>query len=155
MSEQVRARDGQWRALETDERFVSGRWRGFWVQDPARSRTDMNLEFSGGHISGEGYDWVGAFVIRGTYELESGKVSWTKSYLGAHCVKYDGYAEVKNGIWGLWNITGLDKGGFQIWPDAEKTRARERRVEAERPQRVEIDWQGVSERTPLTTTEPV
>ena len=40
---------------------------------------------------------------------------WTKIYVGAHDVFYQGFREGK-GIWGTWKINILGHGGFHIWP---------------------------------------
>lgn len=114
-------------------RFVSGRWRGFWIQGASRSRTELQLSFADGGVSGVGHDWVGDYSIRGSYDLESGKVAWRKSYLGSHAVAYDGHAETTNGIWGMWSIAAYDKGGFQIWPEEGPANAESLDAEAEQP----------------------
>jgi len=104
---------------ETDSRFPSGPWRGFWLQKtfPGKNWRDLHLTFGDGTVSGLGKDWVGQFVISGHDELEDGRCSLSKQYLGRHTVGYDGYNEGK-GIWGNWEMPGVDKGGFHIWPAA-------------------------------------
>jgi hypothetical protein len=104
-------------SLESDSRFPSGPWRGYFMQQfiEGRSWMDLQLTFREGSIRGEGRDWVGAFLIAGRYELESGKCWWTKKYIGKHDVAYQGYNEGK-GIWGLWEIPPQWQGGFHIWP---------------------------------------
>jgi hypothetical protein len=70
-------------------------------------------------MTGEGRDWVGAFLITGRYSVEDGKCHWTKRYLGKHDVFYKGFNEGK-GIWGMWEILpfGVEwHGGFHIWPE--------------------------------------
>jgi hypothetical protein len=106
--------------LETDPRFPSGPWVGFWLQKffpRGRHATELRLTFQAGAMTGEGRDWVGAFLIRGRYQLEDGRCHWTKRYLGRHDVFYSGFNEGK-GIWGTWEI-GKDglRGGFHIWPE--------------------------------------
>lgn len=104
-------------AVETDERFPSGIWRGFYQQH-GKHRMELDLTFRNGTIRGDGRDGIGAFLIRGRYDLDSGKCHWNKSYLGAHDVHYAGYNEGK-GIWGLWELRSWgEKGGFHIWPAA-------------------------------------
>lgn len=105
-------------AVETDPRFPSGKWAGFFLQriHPGRNMMDLLLTFQGGALTGEGRDWVGHFIIRGRYSTEDGKCYWTKRYLRGHDVFYDGYNEGK-GIWGKWDLGGLDHGGFHIWPE--------------------------------------
>lgn len=118
---------------QPDAPFTSGRWRGFWIQGPLRSRTELDLLFRDGKIRGDGADWVGDFTVRGTYDQESGAVAWTKQYRGKHSIDYAGYAEEPHGIWGRWEIEGFDKGGFQIWPDAVEGELPAAKAEAELP----------------------
>jgi hypothetical protein len=105
--------------LETDPRFPSGPWMGYFLQHGNKGMMDLHLTFRQGALTGEGRDYVGQFVVRGRYELADGKCYWTKRYLGKHDVFYQGYNEGK-GIWGQWEITtfGLHNahGGFHIWP---------------------------------------
>jgi hypothetical protein len=109
--------------LETDPRFPSGRWTGFWIQryPPAgKHQTELTLTFQGGKMTGEGRDMVGPFSVQGSYDLVDGRCRWTKHYHGKHDVFYEGFNEGR-GIWGSWNIpqTGSDSwhGGFHIWPE--------------------------------------
>lgn len=106
---------------ETDPRFPSGKWRGFWTQKvPVRAKPqqEMWLTFRDGVIRGEGQDIVGPFLIRGSYSISDGQCFWTKRYLGKHDVLYRGFNEGK-GIWGTWEILGVMvlRGGFHIWPE--------------------------------------
>jgi hypothetical protein len=101
--------------LETDPRFPSGPWIGYWLQRGQKGMMDLHLTFLQGALTGEGRDRVGRFIVRGRYELADGKCYWTKKYLGQHDVFYQGYNEGK-GIWGTWEITIADRGGFHIWP---------------------------------------
>ncbi len=108
---------------ETDPRFPSGAWTGFFLQKaiPGRHLMDLILTFRQGEITGEGRDWVGQFILRGRYFLENGKCHWTKRYLQMHDVFYEGFNEGK-GIWGTWEIPGNglvshQRGGFHIWPE--------------------------------------
>jgi hypothetical protein len=104
---------------ETDPRFPSGPWRGFFLMAhlPGRHQMDLLLNFRQGVMTGEGHDMIGAFLIRGKYNLDDGKCSWSKRYVGKHDVAYQGYNEGK-GIWGLWEIPPTWRGGFHIWPTA-------------------------------------
>jgi hypothetical protein len=107
-------------ALETDPRFPSGPWVGFFLQPvlPGRHMMELHLTFQGGVLSGEGRDWVGPFLIRGRYQTSDGRCWWSKRYLGRHDVAYTGYNEGK-GIWGTWQMTDPRwHGGFHIWPEA-------------------------------------
>ncbi len=60
---------------------------------------------------------IGQFLIRGKYKVEDGKCAWTKRYVAKHDVAYQGYNEGK-GIWGVWEIPPIHRGGFHIWPTA-------------------------------------
>lgn len=108
--------------LETDARFPSGPWLGFWIQkylQASKHRTELRLQFAESVIAGEGLDSVGAFVIRGRYSVEDGRCHWIKRYVGKHDVFYEGFNEGK-GIWGVWSIpqAGAEcRGGFHIWPE--------------------------------------
>jgi hypothetical protein len=109
--------------LETDPRFPSGRWTGFFLQKliPGRHLMELLLTFSRGEITGEGRDWVGEFLIRGKYDTADGRCHWSKRYVGKHDVYYEGFNEGK-GIWGHWEITATKEyprqhGGFHIWPE--------------------------------------
>ena len=108
--------------FETDPRFPSGPWVGFFLQRelPGRHRMELHLTFTQGRLTGEGRDWVGPFTVRGRYNLADGKCSWNKRYTGQHDVAYQGYNEGK-GIWGIWEfpfrVYGMSsRGGFHIWP---------------------------------------
>jgi hypothetical protein len=107
---------------ETDPRFPSGPWIGFFLDPrvPGKHQMELGLTFSQGTMTGEGRDFVGKFLIRGKYELCDGKCHWTKRYLSRHDVFYSGFNEGK-GIWGMWEIAagplwGSARGGFHIWP---------------------------------------
>jgi hypothetical protein len=109
--------------LESDPRFPSGPWTGFFLQPlvPGRHLMELRLTFQHGGLTGEGRDWVGPFVIRGRYSLEDGKCHWNKRYVGKHDVFYQGYNEGR-GIWGTWEIPDSEisshqRGGFHIWPE--------------------------------------
>ena len=120
----------------SDDLFPSGPWTGFYNYQPGeRHRMDLHLTFAAGSMTGDGNDDVGRFSIRGRYDAASLECHWTKSYAGAHDVSYRGFREGK-GIWGTWEITVLDHGGFHIWP--KQTGEGETRAEAEQQeQRVE------------------
>lgn len=75
----------------------------------------MSLNFSNGHITGEGSDPVGAYIWTGVYDTKAETCSMKKAYLGAHSVEYSGYAD-ENGIWGKWTIRKRSAGEFHIWP---------------------------------------
>jgi hypothetical protein len=111
------------REMESDPRFPSGRWTGFFLQRliPGRHQMELILTFRDGQMSGEGRDWVGEFVIRGKYDTADGRCHWSKRYVGRHDVYYEGFNEGK-GIWGHWEIAATREyprqhGGFHIWPE--------------------------------------
>jgi len=105
--------------IETDDRFPTGPWTGFFLQPVLAGKhwMELSLSFRQGTIQGEGRDWVGPFLIRGRYQVEDGKCWWTKSYIGKHSIAYQGYNEGK-GIWGTWEYQAGWRGGFHIWPEA-------------------------------------
>jgi hypothetical protein len=76
---------------------------------------EFRLVFGRGELRGEGRDRVGEFVLSGSYTLRDGMCSWLKRYVGKHDVFYKGYNEGR-GIWGVWEIPPLSRGGFHIWP---------------------------------------
>jgi hypothetical protein len=107
--------------LEPDSRFPSGPWKGYFLQPglPGRQWMELNLTFRRGNLRGDGRDWVGAFLFRGRYEVETGKCWWTKQYIGKHSIAYQGFNEGR-GIWGTWEslTSSAWRGGFHIWPVA-------------------------------------
>src|SRR6476646_9065211 len=102
---------------ETDPRFPSGKWVGFFIDRrlPGRHQMEMTLTFCAGRMHGAGRDRVGEFTFTGTYDLTDGKCFWGKKYKGAHTVIYRGFNEGK-GIWGTWILKeiGTSTGGFHI-----------------------------------------
>lgn len=113
----------------SDSLYPSGPWTGYYNYGPGeRHRMDLDLAFTNGSLSGSGSDDVGRFLIRGRYD--AGECYWTKSYLGAHDVFYRGFREGK-GIWGTWEITIRDHGGFHIWPRRQGEGAENAAVAAE------------------------
>ena len=83
--------------LETDDRFPSGKWIGFYLQPPVPGRGPMELllTFQNGSMTGEGRDPVGEFLINGKYAVEDGQCHWIKQYIGQHQVFYRGFNEGK------------------------------------------------------------
>jgi hypothetical protein len=111
--------------METDPRFPSGPWTGFFVQKhplPGKHWMELRLTFQSGTLVGAGRDIVGPFVLQGEYSLADGRCRWKKSYTGKHDVFYSGFNEGK-GIWGGWEIPAGPvallrlHGGFHIWPE--------------------------------------
>jgi hypothetical protein len=105
--------------LESDDRFPSGPWEGFFLQPMLtkdRVWMELILTFREGTVTGEGRDRVGKFVVRGRYTTDDGKCWFSKRYIGKHDVHYSGFNEGK-GIWGVWElITPPWRGGFHVWP---------------------------------------
>jgi hypothetical protein len=108
---------------ETDSRFPSGKWVGFFLQKlvPGRHQMELLLTFRQGTMTGEGRDWVGEFIVRGKYDTSDGRCHWSKRYVDKHDVYYEGFNEGK-GIWGHWEIAATREyprqhGGFHIWPE--------------------------------------
>ena len=117
----------------SESTFPSGPWTGFYNYRPGdRHRMDLQLAFANGILTGDGSDDVGRFLIKGRYDASNGECHWTKSYPGSHDVFYRGFREGK-GIWGTWEITIRDHGGFHIWPK----QAGEGEVEHESEQKTE------------------
>jgi hypothetical protein len=112
---------GRSKPVETDERFPSGPWEGFWLQRWYSGRQYMrglSLEFREGKVIGSGSDRVGRFEFSGTYDVSTGKVSLVKAYR-RHSARYSGQNEDDGKwVWGVWSI-GLDRGGFHMWPAGE------------------------------------
>ena len=106
-------------AGETDPRFPSGPWTGFFLQPgtPERHWMELDLVFRDGVMAGAGRDRVGRFTVSGRYHLDDGRAFWSKTYLRAHTISYSGYNEGK-GIWGTWEYLSNWRGGFHIWPVA-------------------------------------
>ena len=107
--------------LETDPRFPSGKWTGFWLQRHflGRQWMGLQLEFHYGRVIGGGADCVGDFTMGGTYDVKTGNCSIVKTYDGAHSLIYEGRNEGDGlWLWGLWRMT-IDRGGFHLWPAYE------------------------------------
>lgn len=93
----------------------------------------MTLYFAAGVITGHGGDPAGGFVVSGEYDTSTGRGTLVKRYPGAHSVHYDATFEFKNGMWGLWEIRGFDRGGFQLWPVGGPGSGAHREEEADIP----------------------
>jgi hypothetical protein len=107
--------------VESDPRFPSGKWVGFFLDRRLPGRHDMEIiiTFANGKMTGAGRDRVGSFTFDGSYNLADGKCEWVKQYVNAHAIDYSGFNEGK-GIWGTWKLQwqGLvSTGGFHIWPE--------------------------------------
>ena len=53
--------------FESDPRFPSGPWQGFFLMThlPGRHRMELHLSFRQGAMEGEGRDMIGTFLIPG------------------------------------------------------------------------------------------
>jgi hypothetical protein len=133
--------------MESDPRFPSGPWTGFFLDRrlPGRHAMQLHLTFDAGRMTGNGRDWVGPFTIDGTYRTSDGACAFVKQYVGKHAVHYRGFNEGR-GIWGTWELRWLGftwTGGFHIWPEGmpDPTRPHleaeiDEPIEVEAPQRV-------------------
>jgi hypothetical protein len=114
---------------ETDARFPSGPWTGFWLQRIYTGRQymrDLWLHFVDGRVTGGGVDLVGEFTFNGSYQLDDGTVTLSKQYISSHLVRYEGRNQDDGmWLWGVWTI-GYDRGGFHIWPQGEEDPTRRR-----------------------------
>ena len=108
--------------IETDERFPTGPWTGFFLQPNVyrgRCRMTLSLAFAAGRIQGAGADIVGKFVMTGRYDLDSGECWITKTYSNGSDIHYRGYNEDSKGIWGVWEVgegVWRASGGYHLWP---------------------------------------
>lgn len=121
---------------ETDPRFPSGPWVGFWIQRAhGKQKMRLSFYFAGGKVTGSGADMIGRFSFDGAYDLKTGACVMTKQYLNAHRVRYEGVNEGDGmWLWGLWHIAP-DRGGFHLWPQGEEDPT-QRRAKEEKQQRV-------------------
>jgi hypothetical protein len=141
--------------LETDPRFPSGKWTGFWLQRffIGRQYMTLNLTFASGVVKGQGIDRIGEFSISGRYDLKTGNCKLTKAYVGAHSLTYDGRNENDaQWIWGLWHHLTLDRGGFHLWPHGEDDPTG-KNLRAEQhlppPKVRKVKWESIEEPAPL------
>lgn len=115
--------DNEPQNVETDPRFPTGQWTGFFLQYwfPGRHATNLWMTFRGGHLTGAGRDRVGAYTAVGSYNTDTGRCEWTKRYDGRHSVAYRGVNDGSGirGVWELRQLGGLftDRGGFHLWPE--------------------------------------
>lgn len=106
--------------MESDSRLPTGEWTGFFLDKrmPNRGWMHLYLEFAEGVIKGEGTDFVGPWIAKGSYELVQSQCLWVKQYVGKHTVQYSGKVD-ENGIVGSWRIEYLT-GEFHIWPQSKQ-----------------------------------
>ncbi len=137
--------------LETDDRFPSGPWSGYYIQRSFKGKMELHLSFINGRVMGTGRDPIGPFSIIGHYDIEDGKVWWTKKY-ASHDVFYQGFAEGQ-GIWGTWEIPRFDREGFRIWPKGIADAIERREREETRPSRITFDDEPLESDTLCGTSE--
>ena len=107
--------------LETDPRFPSGRWKGYYIQWGVRGWQELTLQFRGGKIDGIAIDKGGECDVHGTYDLATGNVSLVKIYY-YHKVEYRGESRdrgIRGGFMIRYQFT-IDAGDFYIWPDPDQ-----------------------------------
>ena len=139
--------------VEPDPRFPSGAWEGFYMQNGNKARMKLELHFKrlnfrGGHVCGEGRDFVGAFRMVGTDDLAPGTITARKHYLGQHMVAYQGdYAVISGsdlpGLQGRWDISAHHLSGFwRLWPveDEEQWELESIEVQTRESPIVITDW---------------
>lgn len=97
-----------------DADFRSGPWVGFFQVQGVRVHQDLELTFRDGVLRGGGWDVAGDFLVRGSYQLDSGEVRLTKKYDG-YKVTCRGFLD-GSGIWGTWQAERRRGSGFHIWP---------------------------------------
>ena len=95
--------------------WPSGPWTGFYQRQGRKHQQDLELTFDGGVIRGGGWDDVGEFVVKGSYDESSGEARWTKVYDKDRKLTCRGFRDGK-GIWGTWSVEGHQGEGFHIWP---------------------------------------
>ena len=101
--------------LETDKRYPSGLWIGYWMQGFIFRREQMTLTFSGGKVTGDGSDSLGAFRISGCYCVDTGAVSLRKTYDKCPDVSHAGETG-EFCIYGTRQIDGIQQeGDWRIW----------------------------------------
>ncbi|MSR40143.1 MAG: hypothetical protein EXS02_15070 [Planctomycetes bacterium] len=99
----------------TEHDFPSGPWTGFYQFEGSEYPQQLMLRFVGGVITGGGMDNLGEFTIKGSYELDTREVRWTKNYQGGRSVVCRGFREGR-GIWGTWSMPDVGHSGFHVWP---------------------------------------
>jgi hypothetical protein len=98
-----------------DRLFPSGPWTGYYQEQGSKHVQDLELTFRDGVLTGGGWDSVGDFIVKGSYDEATREVRWTKKYAAAPSVYYRGFREGK-GIWGTWQTPKHPQSGFHIWP---------------------------------------
>eukprot|EP01124_Arcella_intermedia_P030934 TRINITY_DN6876_c0_g1_i1.p1 TRINITY_DN6876_c0_g1~~TRINITY_DN6876_c0_g1_i1.p1 ORF type:complete len:1561 (-),score=403.22 TRINITY_DN6876_c0_g1_i1:65-4528(-) len=93
--------------------FVSGLWKGYWLQNSSKGDMTILLDIYKGSISGYGSDSVGTFSWQGFCFENTGQIRMTKTYHGQHKVIYEGTKE-GSVIKGTWVINENCYGEFVL-----------------------------------------
>lgn len=98
---------------------LSGPWTGFWVQGVRRGHMRLKITFSRVYLEGGGTDNIGRFSVSGSFNPESGSVTFLKRY-SSHQVHYDGAwdGSMISGGWKIYDGFFLSLGDFEIWPES-------------------------------------
>lgn len=90
-------------------------WRGYWEQRGwgRQPMHDVVLSIHEGLVSGQGFDCVGRFTFRGTWDSQ-GVVFLVKQYVRKHQVLYQGQYDGEGTIFGRWSIVPFDSGEFLL-----------------------------------------
>ena len=94
--------------------YPSGPWTGFDQLEGHKVTLELELTFDDGVVRGGGWDSLGEFRIKGSYQPADAEVRFTRIYDRGRKVTCRGFREQK-GIWGTWHV-GRESGGFHIWP---------------------------------------
>lgn len=115
-------------------RVVGGPWVGWYRQAFVAwgtVRMDMELDAKPAErgrtaLDGLGRDGVGPFSMSGTVDPTTGMVRLEKVYEGAHHVVYEGIADARGIVRGVWAVGGYKPAGLFVLAPAEAlpTRAR-------------------------------
>ena len=120
---------------EDSFRDLSGGWAGYWTQQTDRvfHRTECELQFTRGVLTGGGDDEVGPFILHGGYAPATQKCWWRKSYAG-HDILYSG-VHAGETISGKWEDP-MDRawcGDFRLWPRGHASMEAEFFLTADQP----------------------
>ena len=102
--------------FESDPRFPTGPWKGYWLQDGETGLMDLSLAFVEGIVVGSGKDLIGEFDLQGVYSVEERSIALKKTYRGKHEVWYRG-RPIQGELMGEWTIADTPaRGGWRLWP---------------------------------------
>ena len=113
---------GNWNLPDQDQEefeisLAASAWHGWFKQADNKDVMDLNMAVNNGGVFGSGTDGVGAFVVSGTHDGDSGQFNFVKKYLGQHEVLYFGQAKGDGGdmrVQGKWSIPGNCDGTFLL-----------------------------------------